>query len=78
MINLVNIDKDKNRASELTVKKDWNWAQNFLGENSDLAKQLAISTVPTYYLIGPEGLLTASTTDWEEMEKAISLLAPLK
>ena len=72
----LNIDKDLDHAGELSAKNGWAWAQNYLGDKSDMAKQLAISTVPTYYLIGPDGRLAATTTDWSEMEKAIGELEP--
>lgn len=70
----LNIDDDPTRAKELVDKNEWNWSQNYLGGHSDMARQLAISTVPTYYLINPEGLLITSTNDWTTMQRKIQSL----
>jgi hypothetical protein len=63
----LNIDKDKNLAAKLARDRDSNWSQNYLGESSDMARQLAISSAPAYYLIGPDGTLVASSTEWKEL-----------
>ncbi len=64
----LNVDADENPAKALVEKHAWQWAQNYLGEDSAMAKQLAISSVPAYYLIGPEGKLVASSTEWSEIK----------
>jgi len=64
----LNVDKDASRARAMAERGGWNWSQNYLGEASGVARQLAISTVPTYYLVGPDGLLVASSTDWSEIK----------
>jgi len=46
----------------------WDWSQNDLGDDSDMVRQLAISSVPTCYLIGPDGLLVASSSNWLEIK----------
>ncbi len=65
----LNIDQDASKAKSLARQRGWNWSQNYLGDDSDMARQLAISSVPTYFLIGPDGLLVASATDWSEMKE---------
>jgi thiol-disulfide isomerase/thioredoxin len=60
----LNIDADRAQAQSLVKQNGWNWAQMYLGDDSDMARQLAISTVPTYYLIGPDGRLAASSNEW--------------
>ena len=45
----LNIDKDPAAAKALAAKHAWTWSQNYLGESSDMARQLAISSAPTYY-----------------------------
>lgn len=67
----LNVDKDAEVAKALTKKHDWTWSQNYLGESSDMARQLAISSVPTYFLIGPDGLLVASATEWSDIKKKL-------
>lgn len=64
----LNIDKDPSKAKTLVEQGGWNWSQNYLGDESDMARQLAISSVPTYFLIGPDGLLVASDTKWSAMK----------
>ena len=48
-----------------------NWAQNYLGDDSDLMRQLGVSSVPAYYLIGPDGKLVGSANDWEQVEELL-------
>jgi len=67
----LNIDADKERARSLVQKGDWSWAQNYLGEDSDLIRQLAVSSAPAYFLIGPDGKLVASANHWDEIRPAI-------
>jgi hypothetical protein len=35
-------------------------------------RQLAVSSVPAYYLIGPDGKLVGSANQWDEIEKLLS------
>ena len=67
----VNVDADKERGRALTASLELTWAQNYVGEHSDLTRQLAVSSVPAYYLIGPEGKLIGSSSDWQEMRKLL-------
>ena len=68
----LNIDKDSKRAEELANRSGWAWPQNYLGEDSDMARQLAISSAPAYYLIGPDGLLAAASTEWSKMKTMLT------
>jgi beta-lactamase regulating signal transducer with metallopeptidase domain/uncharacterized GH25 family protein/thiol-disulfide isomerase/thioredoxin len=68
----LNIDQDISGAKEVVQKGGWSWAQNYLGDDSDLMRQLAVSTVPAYYLIGPDGKLVGSANDWQEMQKLLN------
>ena len=67
----LNIDQDSSQASHLAKRMGWNWSQNFLGEDSDMARQLALSSIPSYYLIGPDGKLIASATEWADIKKQL-------
>jgi beta-lactamase regulating signal transducer with metallopeptidase domain/uncharacterized GH25 family protein/thiol-disulfide isomerase/thioredoxin len=60
----LNLDKDTAVAKAMADEQGWAWAQNYLGEDSDLMNQLAISTAPAYFLIGPDGKLLGSANDW--------------
>jgi thiol-disulfide isomerase/thioredoxin/protocatechuate 3,4-dioxygenase beta subunit len=64
----LNVEADGNQAKAMTKRNGWQWAQNFLGDDSAMAKQLAISSVPAYYLIGSDGKLVASATEWNEIK----------
>lgn len=68
----LNIDKDVAAAKVLAGEGDWNWAQNYLGDNSDMMRQLGVSSVPAYYVIGPDGKLVGSANVWEQVEKMLS------
>jgi beta-lactamase regulating signal transducer with metallopeptidase domain/thiol-disulfide isomerase/thioredoxin/uncharacterized GH25 family protein len=68
----LNIDKDASAARALSQNEGWNWAQNYLGDDSDMMHQLGVSSVPAYYLIGPDGKLVGSSNTWEETEKLLS------
>jgi len=67
----LNIDKRPADAEILAERNHWNWSQNYLGDQSDMARQLAISSVPIYYLIGPDGRLVASTNEWSAMKEKV-------
>lgn len=64
----LNIDQRPADGEILVEKNHWDWSQNYLGDDSDMARQLAISAVPIYFLIGPDGRLVASTNKWSEMK----------
>jgi uncharacterized GH25 family protein/thiol-disulfide isomerase/thioredoxin len=68
----LNIDKDASAARALSQNDGWSWAQNYLGDESDMMRQLGVSSVPAYYLIGPDGKLVGSSNTWEEIEKLLS------
>ena len=63
----LNVDADRERAEEVAEAEGMEWAQNYLGLDSDLMRQLAVSSVPAYYLIGPDGKLVGSANQWEEI-----------
>lgn len=67
----LNIDGDTERAKAAAARLRLTWAQNYLGEDSDMAKQLALSSVPAYYFIGPDGKLIASDSQWKEIKKKL-------
>lgn len=67
----LNIDDDVERASASATRLRLNWAQNYLGEDSAMAKQLALSSVPAYYFIGTDGKLIASASQWKEIKKKL-------
>ena len=68
----LNIDADRDGARGLAERRGWSWAHNYLGDDSDLARQLAISSVPTYYLVGPDGRLVAASTEWRSISQAVA------
>ena len=67
----LNIDKEAAHAEQLAERRGWNWPQSYLGDDSDMARQLAISSAPTYYLIGPDGLLVGSSNEWGEIKSKL-------
>ena len=68
----LNVDEDATAARAMAEQQGMDWAQNYLGSDSDLMRQLAVSSVPAYYLIGPDGKLVGSANQWEQMEKLLS------
>ncbi len=68
----LNVDEDTTNAQTVAGQQKMDWAQNYLGSDSDLMRQLAVSSVPAYYLIGPDGKLIGSANEWEQMEKLMS------
>lgn len=64
----LNIDADADAARATAKRRGWNWSQNFLGDKSDMARQLAVSSAPAYFLIGPDGNLAASSADWSAIK----------
>lgn len=68
----LNVDEDAGAAEAFAERERMVWAQNYLGANSDLMRQLAVSSVPVYYLIGPDGKLIGSANQFDEIEKLLS------
>jgi uncharacterized GH25 family protein/thiol-disulfide isomerase/thioredoxin len=67
----LNIDEDTSAANALVQQGEWSWAQNYLGDDSEMMRQLGISSVPAYYLIGPEGKLVGSANAWSEIKQLL-------
>jgi thiol-disulfide isomerase/thioredoxin len=69
-----NIDGDVKRAKNLADVHNWTWSQNYLGEDSKTARQLAVYSLPSYYLVGPDGLLVAAENDWSSLQTKLDQL----
>jgi beta-lactamase regulating signal transducer with metallopeptidase domain/thiol-disulfide isomerase/thioredoxin len=67
----LNIDEEARAAKEMAGAQQMDWAQNYLGSDSELMRQLAVSTAPAYYLIGPDGKLVGSASQWEKIEQLL-------
>jgi len=69
----LNVDDvaQQSEAKTLVENGDWNWAMNYLGSESAMMRQLAVSSVPAYYLVGPDGKLIMSSNQWEEIRKQL-------
>jgi thiol-disulfide isomerase/thioredoxin len=65
----LNIDEDAAKAMAESQRMDW--AQNYLGPDAELMRQLAVSSAPAYYLIGPDGKLVGSANQWEKIEQLL-------
>lgn len=61
----------QSKAKSLAEDGQWDWAMNYLGSDSDMMKQLAVSSVPAYYLVGPDGKLVMSSNQWTEVATAL-------
>ena len=72
----LNIDEDLAKAKQLSKTGGWNWAMNYVGTDSAIARQLAVSTAPAYYLIGPNGKLIMSSNQWSELRKILDETLP--
>jgi hypothetical protein len=74
-LTVVGLNIDGNTATARSFARDgeWNWAHNYLGDDSDMMRQLAVSTVPAYYLIGPGGKLVGSANSWEQIQQLLSV-----
>lgn len=70
----LNVDDiaDQPNAQSLAEDGQWNWAMNYLGSESEMMKQLAVSSVPAYYLIGPDGKLVMSSNQWTQVSEALN------
>lgn len=71
MIAAINIDSDPREAKRFATANGFTWANDFVGAKSEIAQQLAISTLPAYFLIDGEGKLAATAVKWEEIEKEL-------
>jgi len=72
MVVGLNVDDDLSQAKALAEAQGMYWAQNYLGPDSDLMRQPAVSSVPAYYLIGPDGKLLGSANQWQQIEELLT------
>ena len=72
----LNIDEDAANAKQLAKTGGWNWAMNYVGADSAIARQLAVSSAPAYYLIGPNGKLIMSSNQWSDVQKSLNKSLP--
>lgn len=72
----LNLDKDPAVARDMAEEQGWAWAQNYLGDDSDMMHQLAISTAPAYFLVGPDGKLIGSANDWHQIAELLERELP--
>ena len=56
-----NLDEDVERAKEFLRDRKLHWEHALLGEwsSTDVPKRFAVSSVPTYVLVGPDGRIVA-------------------
>lgn len=69
----LNVDADSKQARALAQTNGWNWGHTYLGSDSNMARQLAVSSVPAYFLIGPDGKLVASSNEWQQIKKKLEV-----
>ena len=56
----VNLDDDPDQARAIVERKKLSWSQVYLGRSQDkdaILSRYAISSVPAYFLVGPDGKL---------------------
>ena len=72
----LNIDEDTAKAKQLAKTGGWHWAMNYVGPDSAIARQLAVSSAPAYFLIGPDGKLIMSSNQWSQVRKSLDEALP--
>ena len=74
----VNLDDDKVRARAFLKNRSLPWHHALLGDWSatDVPRRFAITNVPAYVLIGPDGKIAAHEYSLEAMEKKLAELMP--
>jgi hypothetical protein len=72
----LNLDKDPAAAQAMADEQGWEWAHNYLGDDSVLMRQLAVSTAPAYFLIGPDGKLVGSANEWQQIAQLLERELP--
>jgi protocatechuate 3,4-dioxygenase beta subunit/thiol-disulfide isomerase/thioredoxin len=73
----LNLDSDQEKAREFVRRRKLAWRHGFLGDwaQTDIPKRFAVSALPAYALIGPEGKLLAQSHKLEEMVPILESLA---
>jgi thiol-disulfide isomerase/thioredoxin len=74
----LNLDEDVEKAGQFVRDRQLSWAQGSLGGRSDnpLLSRYAVSSVPAYFLIGPDGKLIRSSRGIDEIEEALHRMLP--
>ena len=68
----LNIDDDPGHARAFAAQKELSWTQGFLGQAQDkdeILSRYAVSSVPAYVLIGPDGKLVERSEDLQAITR---------
>ncbi len=67
----VNLDQEPQRAKELLAERPLPWQHALLGDwsSTEVPKQFAVSSVPTYVLVSPDGQIAAQEYSLEAIAK---------
>ncbi|MEX0324512.1 MAG: TlpA family protein disulfide reductase [Puniceicoccaceae bacterium] len=69
----ISLDKDKEKLESFIAENKMHWPQYFDGKgwDNELSNKYAVSSIPTTYLIGPNGKIIAKDLRGDELEKAV-------
>ncbi|MEX0331213.1 MAG: TlpA family protein disulfide reductase [Puniceicoccaceae bacterium] len=70
----ISLDKDKEKLESFIAENKMDWPQYYDGKgwDNELSNKYAVSSIPTTYLIGPEGKIIAKDLRGDDLEKAVS------
>lgn len=73
----VNLDADTQRAREFLKKRDLPWHHALLGDwsNTDVPRRYAVSSIPAYVLIDPDGRIAAQEYSLEAIALVVKSLS---
>ena len=72
----LNLDDQPGDASAFLETRKLSWAQAYLGGKDDVLTRYAISFIPTYILIGPDGKLIARSDNLDEVADVLRRALP--
>ena len=75
----VNLDDDPGKAQMFVERQKLAWTQAFLGrveDKDEILSRYAISSVPTYILVGPDGKLIGRSEDLQVITEALQRVLP--
>jgi thiol-disulfide isomerase/thioredoxin len=69
----ISLDKDKARLEDFLEENGMDWPQYFDGKgwDNELSNKYGVNSIPTTYLLGPDGGIIARDLHGDELEKAV-------
>ena len=72
------MDDDTERFRACIEKENFAWPQARIGLDSKLAAAYGVKGAPSYFVVGPDGVVVATDKDWNKLAAAVEKVSQAK